>query len=196
MKTEAERFWEKVEKTENCWIWTGAHDPDGYGSFRGSAPTSLRIRAHKWAFLQAGGVVPGGFQLDHLCRNRGCVRPDHLEAVTPQTNTLRGNSIQAKNARKTHCKNGHFLSQENTYITRSGGRSCRTCQNAASREYRRALVSKKVGGICLLCGTTFTPTPRRHGEPPQRYCSRACANRHSWLKRSGRDVLVELIERG
>lgn len=91
--------------------------------------------AHKWAYESIVGPVPEGMELDHLCRNRACVNPAHLEAVSRRVNQLRGLSISAKNARKTHCVHGHPLTGENVYEWR-GSRYCRACR-AAARELRR-----------------------------------------------------------
>ena len=89
------------------------------------------------------GPVPDGIEIDHLCRVRHCANPEHLEAVTPTENTMRGEGVGAKNARLTHCKHGHPLSGDNLYIvTRAGGkrrRVCRTCdlsRGAAQRKGR------------------------------------------------------------
>ncbi|MBY4212857.1 HNH endonuclease [Rhodococcus fascians] len=83
-----------------------------------------------------------GLQIDHLCRNRRCVNPDHLEAVTPQVNTLRSTAITAVHAVKTHCPQGHQYSVENTYVSSRGGRHCRICRNEASRRHRRKKASQ------------------------------------------------------
>lgn len=80
------RFWTHVEKTEGCWLWTGSLTYDGYALFRVG---SERTGAHRWSWIFANGPIPDGMQLDHLCRVRNCVRPDHLEVVTPAENTRR-----------------------------------------------------------------------------------------------------------
>lgn len=87
--TEEIRFWSKVQILENgCWLWTGAKS-DGYGSF-GLEASSVTIGAHVWAYNYCIGLVPTGLELDHLCRNRACVNPQHLEPVTHQVNIQRG----------------------------------------------------------------------------------------------------------
>lgn len=87
------------------------------------------------------GPIPEGLVIDHLCRNRGCVNPDHLEAVTQRENILRGEGLAAANARKTHCPKGHPYSGENLYVVPSSGRrQCRICadaRRALSAEVRR-----------------------------------------------------------
>lgn len=131
-----ERFWSKVDKGDGsgCWIWT-ANLRQGYGVFRLGA---LRP-AHRVAWEWAKGPVPDGLPLDHLCRNRACVRPSHLEPVTHRENILRGNGFSGRNARKTHCKRGHPLSGENLepYALSKGRRICKICQLAKQRAYDR-----------------------------------------------------------
>ncbi|MEV4271931.1 HNH endonuclease signature motif containing protein [Micromonospora aurantiaca (nom. illeg.)] len=86
--------------------------------------------AHRIAYEMKRGPVPDGLELDHLCRNRRCVRPAHLEPVTRRTNLLRGETIPARLAERTHCRHGHEFTPENTYQWR-GSRFCRTCRAAA-----------------------------------------------------------------
>lgn len=85
---EADRFWSKVEKTDGCWLWRGSINSDGYGSFKIKGRT---VKAHGYPWEKKNGQVPRGLELDHLCRNRACVRPDHLEPVTHAVNVQRGN---------------------------------------------------------------------------------------------------------
>ncbi len=128
----AERFWEKVNKTSLCWLWTSTI-AGGYGVFRlGSMAdgTRRRVPAHRFAYEQLVGPIPEGFDLDHLCRVRNCVNPEHLEPVTRRENLLRGVGIPALNAAKTHCKRGHPLSGENLIWQTNGyygARQCRIC---------------------------------------------------------------------
>lgn len=120
------RFWSHVDKTENCWLWTGSHGL--YGVFRIGGRDGHNIGAHRYAYELLVGPIPGGMQLDHLCRVKLCVNPDHLEVVTPRENTLRGGTIPAANAAKTHCLRGHPFDEPNTYWHR-GRRYCRACRN-------------------------------------------------------------------
>jgi hypothetical protein len=124
-------FWAKVNKTDTCWLWTGAKDYDGYGKFTFSKTHKMAHRLSLELFL---GSIEKNLQVDHLCRVRHCVNPAHLEAVTPRVNTLRSNAPSAKNAVKTECLNGHPFTEENTYYSQklSGSsfklwRQCKTC---------------------------------------------------------------------
>ena len=119
------RFWRKVVCVirTRCWVWTGAGSSvNGYGQFW----LGRLLAPHIWAYESLVGPVPDGLELDHLCRNRRCVNPEHLEAVTHQVNVLRGASPLADQARQTLCKYGHPLDGGNLYVYR-GRRSCRIC---------------------------------------------------------------------
>lgn len=92
--SESERFWQKVDKSGDCWLWTAGIDTRGYGTFR---PTGGRMtKAHQWAYRELVGEVPVGLELDHLCRVRRCCNPSHLEPVTHAENVRRAPA-------KTHC---------------------------------------------------------------------------------------------
>lgn len=122
----------KVDASTGCWVWKGSRSGKGYGSIRieGKAKT-----LHRVVYEVLRGPVPGDLTLDHLCRNRSCVNPDHLEPVTSRENTLRGEGVAARNARKTHCIRGHKFTPENTKIRKdNGGRQCRTCNRAWANE--------------------------------------------------------------
>jgi len=137
-RTVEERFWEKVNKNGPipahrpelgpCWVWTAAK-MEGYGAFPLSG--GRNVHAHIVSFTWEYGDIPEGFERDHLCRNRACVRPDHLEAVTHWTNVARGISPHGLNAAKTKCRNGHDFSPENTRVNSKGQRVCITCARAA-----------------------------------------------------------------
>ena len=155
-----ERFWSRVERTETCWWWRGTVSCYGYGAF---APGRGRnIRAHKFAWESTNGPVPDGLVLDHLCRNRACCNPEHLEPVTPRVNSLRGIGPSAINSRKTECVNGHRFTPANTRVDADGRRNCRTCARAKaarSNAVRRAErdATRCVGvGRCGPCQRTTT----------------------------------------
>lgn len=136
------KFFEKVTQDGECWRWTGTLMTSGHGSFwvRGIAG-SYEGMAYRWAYEFFRGEIPDALVCDHLCRNRWCVNPWHLDLVPVVVNTMRGMCPQAINARKTHCIHGHEFTPENT-IPRGGserGRRCRTCDNAMRREKRQRL---------------------------------------------------------
>lgn len=136
---DAVRFWAKVDflNPDGCWRWTASiRKTDGYGQFR----LGKRIvKAHRFAYALLLGEPPQGLVLDHRCRVRECVRPDHLEPVTIAENNRRGTAaeaVRAMHARRTHCKHGHEFTPENT-AQGTNGRRCRTCTRNLNREYRR-----------------------------------------------------------
>jgi hypothetical protein len=124
----AARFWSQVEKSpDGCWLWQGAMHHNGYGR---PAWQGRRTMAHRIAYTLLRGDIPEGKQLDHLCRVRRCVNPNHLEPVTQRENILRGIAPTAVNARRTACTHGHDLTPDNTYTTPDGRRQCRVCIKA------------------------------------------------------------------
>jgi hypothetical protein len=136
----SERFWEKVDAQDGaaCWRWTACQNNMGYGTFRPEY-TGTSYLAHRLAYVECVGPIPTGFVLDHLCRNRACVNPLHLEPVTQRVNLLRGNTIVAGLADRTHCSHGH--SYEGSYLYR-GSRQCRACNRirCAARLTRKTLL--------------------------------------------------------
>ena len=132
----ADRWAALVERGSGCWEWQGSRTPDGYGRIN-SGGRGVPLPAHRVSYELHVGPIPEGFEIDHLCKNPGCVNPAHLEAVTHKENIRRGLSPAALNARKTHCVNGHEFTSENTKIERRG-RKCRTCANEVLRKnYQR-----------------------------------------------------------
>lgn len=136
--TEGERIQRKIQVNEDgCWIWQGKLNNLGYGTYK-------RKSAHRMVYQYYKGAVPEGLELDHLCREPSCVNPDHLEAVTHQVNMSRGFTGRAEHLAKmhrlkTHCKEGHEYSPENTRIETINGvfraRRCKQCDINKSRRY-------------------------------------------------------------
>lgn len=142
MKTVRERFESKyMPVTESgCWLWTASCDGKGYGQLSNTVgATPQHLRAHRVAYEIHKGLIPDGMTLDHLCRVRSCVNPDHLEPVTRKENILRGVAPSALNAVKTHCPHGHPYNKVNTYITTVGGKDCRACGRLAWEKPNRRL---------------------------------------------------------
>jgi hypothetical protein len=114
-----------------CWEWTANTDPRGYGRIKVGGRNGQKAKAYRVSYELAYGPIPEGLTIDHLCRVRHCINPAHLEAVPMVVNTLRGISVPAINARKTHCIRGHEFTPENTYRSTNGrggtGRGCRAC---------------------------------------------------------------------
>lgn len=127
-----ERFWAKTQLEGDCLVWTGALAPNGYGKFsRGFAPDARRYNAHRFAYVATHGQTD--LELDHLCRNRACVNPDHLEPVTRMENVRR--------AMSPTCPQGHPYTADNTILERgrpgqNPSRRCRTCRR--ERQSRKA----------------------------------------------------------
>ena len=128
-----ESFWNRVDADGDCWLWQGYIGPKGYGQF-GLTHRSKEY-AHRMAWILLVGAIPQDKEIDHLCRVRHCVNPDHMQAVTGRTNKLRGYSFSGQQARQTECRHGHPFTRENTYIETNGQRHCKTCD---ADRHRRA----------------------------------------------------------
>ena len=131
-----QEFRDKVAVTpEGCWRWRGkVNNKRGYGYISHGGREFI---AHRVFYTALVGEVPDGLDLDHLCRKRWCVNPNHLEPVTRQVNLLRGRN---RNREKTHCPQGHSLAD--AYVDKRGGRSCRPCtmeRAAAARARKRGV---------------------------------------------------------
>lgn len=137
--TWVQRIFAYVRITDDCWLWLGSTTPQGYA--RAWSGRGRVEYVHRMVYELCVGPIPDGLTINHLCRVRHCIHPEHLDVVSLQTNVLRSPIAQAAmNAAKTHCKWGHPFSSENTYRPPNHPRSrvCRTCviaKNAAC--YRR-----------------------------------------------------------
>lgn len=141
-----ERFWSNVSGKsgdDECWMWTGYKSEKGYGVLK---IKEKAIRAHRLSYILAFGEIPTGMQLDHLCRNKVCVNPRHLEAVTSRENTIRAVPYRKPRAEWAptnreltgKCKNGHDFSGDNIYISPRGLPFCRLCKKAYKVAYRES----------------------------------------------------------
>jgi len=127
------RFERKFEKTSGCWIWkTGTNGKNGYGMFFDGA---RKVCAHRFSWELYRGPIPVGMEVDHLCKTRLCVNPDHMEVVTRAENIRRSDAPQAINARKTACPKGHPYEQFGYVNPTTGKRRCQPCGNQQSLDY-------------------------------------------------------------
>lgn len=147
--SESERFWKRVTILENgCWQWTGGKS-NGYGMFHKQrtehGKQAVHKNSHVWAYENYVGPIPERFELDHLCRNRACVNPLHLEPVPKAVNVLRGEGACAKHARKSHCKHGHKLEGNNlAFETDSKGRISRRCRECVRLMLERRKLQRRL----------------------------------------------------
>jgi hypothetical protein len=140
-ETADERFWRQVEggDVQTCWTWIGRPANAGYGKF---VDGRKWYQAHRFAFERLIAEIPDGLELDHLCRNRVCVNPWHMEPVTHYVNTRRALLGKPFTGRRpaavaTHCANGHLRTEANTYISPNGhSRDCRDCGRERARRYK------------------------------------------------------------
>ena len=147
-----ERFVEKIEvNPENgCWEWQGKL-LNGYGNFY--IGNGKAVPAHRIAYNYFKGIIPDGLEPDHLCRNRKCVNPDHLEAVTHKINCQRGDGglrTGVLQRAKTHCPSGHPYNKENTTWDKQGERTCKICRKVSKLKYRQ-----KIGVVIKPASISF-----------------------------------------
>lgn len=117
-----------------CWLWKKSLIWSGYAKTWYQGKT---VAAHRLSYEVFIGPIPDGLQVDHLCKIKHCVNPEHLEPVTPRTNVMRADTVAARNAAKTHCGEGHEYAGDNLLIVQTTGeRRCRTCTNETARQYR------------------------------------------------------------
>ena len=187
-----ERFWARTTPGENgCILWTGATGGDGrYGM---TMWQGRNVPAHKVAYLAFRGDYDQSLDLDHLCRTTLCVNPLHLEPVTHRENVLRGESLQAQNARKTECVRGHDLTDPANVARRGGGRVCITCRrerNAETWQRRRAeLEARHEAGECSqdlrckFCAPNLDPHGRVSTYRKGCRCAKCCAGLTAYNQR-------------
>lgn len=120
--TPEQRFWSKVIRADYCWLWQGSLNSAGYGSFGG-------MGAHCYSYQVLHGPIPSGMEIDHLCQNKRCVNPQHMEVVSHRENCLRAGGWAAKHSNATHCPAGHPYDEGNTQ-RRRGRRYCKKCVRA------------------------------------------------------------------
>ncbi len=129
-----ERLMRRVQiSADGCWIWTGVISRNGYGRIGEGGKYGRQLSTHRVSYAPFAGTIPDGLTIDHLCRNRRCVNPGHLEAVTIRENVLRGMTFAARKAQQTHCVNGHEFTEDNTARRPNGTRGCRICQRARKK---------------------------------------------------------------
>jgi hypothetical protein len=126
----------RVEPEGDCWLWTRSLNNRGYGQVQLADHRGL---AHRFSYEYHRAEIPAGLHLDHLCRNRRCINPWHLEPVTQRENNIRSNAPSAIAYRSNTCTRGHARTAENTYHAKNGKRFCRTCHNATEMRRRRRL---------------------------------------------------------
>lgn len=151
----AAKFWTKVDRSGSCWLWVGPLKKDGYGI---AAFDGRTRQVHRVAYELAVGSIPAKFTVDHLCRVRNCVRPEHLELVNGAENTRRAQEANGTGQYATHCPQGHPYDEVNTYVDKRGFRYCKTCQRQRTREWRE----RRRGGPARPYGPAVTACPQGH----------------------------------
>lgn len=124
------KFWDKILFTTDCWIWTASKDSSGYGKIMFNKKI---VSAHRMAYNLFFGEIPNKLEIDHLCRNRPCVNPNHMEVVTHKENCKRGDHVTNNyNRQKIFCPKGHELCLDNLVIS-DKHRKCKICHNESVR---------------------------------------------------------------
>ncbi|MGI5353457.1 HNH endonuclease signature motif containing protein [Streptomyces sp. CA-250714] len=163
--TPAERFEQNVDRGGptplvrdvhgRCWIWTGATNEKGYGTFWADGRT---VKAHRYAVeLADGQPVPNGLDVDHQCRNRACVRRSHLRAITHRENVLASSNHVARRAAVRACPAGHAYDAANTYRAPNGTRKCRACKREKARAARAAAREQQLATVAPIRTRTTNP---------------------------------------
>lgn len=153
------RFKLKIWQRGDCWEWRGTRINGGYGLFGMGSPSNQAggaVSAHRMAYEMAKGTIPPGYEIDHICRHTWCVRPSHLEAVSPRTNTLRSDNPAAKNHKKTKCSNcaGPYS------VGADGHRFCATCKAERDRAWFKSLSPEKRAQRNAACMDWYYRRPK------------------------------------
>lgn len=129
-----EKLFKRISMSGDCWVWNGSRTNGGYGYL---TIHSNKYLAHRVSFSIFNGDLDNSLVIDHTCKNRACINPDHLRQVTIKENTLFNSlALTAGNSLKESCKNGHPFTPKNTYPIPSGGRACRICRSFYSEKYK------------------------------------------------------------
>lgn len=139
------RFWDKVTKTDGCWLWS-SNTGKGYGVF--DLGSENWVQAHRVAYTLLRGPLTPTLELDHLCHNRRCVNPDHLEEVTHSVNMRRAVRSRVGPYRGTHCRRGHAFTPDNLLSNGPGRRRCRQCNKDVNRRRRQEKTALLTQGGC------------------------------------------------
>jgi hypothetical protein len=169
-----ERFLNKVQRINECWIWGGQVDEKGYGRFHDNGKKHY---AHRWFYEKSVGPISEGLELDHLCRNRACVRLEHLEPVTHQMNVKRGVHGTRQRA-MTECKRGHEFIPENTRVTSEGKRQCRACDAARHRSAASTATDELLGKESRATKSDPVHVPTPDGTYPSAAIEHTCNSLH------------------
>lgn len=179
------RFWSKVSpNASGCWLWTAALRSDGYGQL---TLNKKGRSAHRLAYEALVAKIPSGLELDHLCRERRCCNPAHLEPVTRQENVRRG----LRGVLHTHCPHGHEFTPANTAINNRGHRYCRQCSRDSyqhvdpEQDKRRILKSVCKRGHAL----ELTARATTKGRKCQECSNQLQRERRATARTSDRDLL-------
>lgn len=197
------KLYERAQESDGCWLWTGVLNEGGYGQFSWKGKT---WRVHRLAYRVFVGDFDDSLAIDHLCSNRSCINPAHLDAVTHLENNRRSSAVEVnrnRSAQATHCKNGHEYTQQNTALTRRANgrhhRVCITCRRAKDvRQYskhhedylarkREAYRRKKSGGFTMPKDTTYGILHNRLGDAVSIGVMRSCAKAIDDMKQNIED---------
>lgn len=197
-----DRFSSKVHRhASGCWLWTACLTSNGYGRFSWEGKVRL---AHRVSYTLLVGPVPEGLELDHLCRVRHCVNPEHLEPVTRRENIHRGFGITAVHARKTHCPQGHEYTEDNLLVSAldRGNRVCKAC--LASRDGKSKYWDSKPPDYVPLVDRRHCPRGHEYTEENTSYtktgakycneCKRVKGRERYWRNKGAQDQVPQDIQ--